>query len=91
MYYQDFYISFDSSFLMEYNSYLCAMKKAVHYILSYLGALLFFSGIIGTVLKWITISVFMDYMLEKKIIIAFIAIFLGIIFTLHFYKPLKYQ
>jgi len=76
---------------MEYNAYLCAMKKAVHYILSYLGALLFFSGIIGTVLKWITMCVFLDYMLEKKIIIACIAIFLGIIFTLRFYKPLKYQ
>ncbi|OCL17980.1 hypothetical protein AOQ65_07915 [Bacteroides fragilis] len=67
------------------------MKKVIHYILSYFGALLFFSGIVGSVLKWVMATAFMNYIFEKKIIIAIVAVFLGSLFTLYFYKPLKYQ
>jgi len=68
------------------------MKKIMHYILSYLGAFLLFSGLIGTLLKWFSIYVCPEYYNAiGKIIIAFIAFLFGLIITFRFYKPLKYQ
>ena len=61
----------------------------MYYILSYLGAILLFSGIIGTLLKWSTICLFQEYTFTKQIIIAIIAVSSGIYATIKFYKPLK--
>lgn len=67
------------------------MKKALHYILSYVGAFLLFSGITGTLLKWSTICIFQEYVFTKQIVIAIIAFSCGLYTTIRFYKPLEYN
>lgn len=67
------------------------MKKILHYILSYVGAFLLFSGITGTMLKWFTSCLFQEYAFTKQIIIAIIAFSCGIYATIKLYKPLEYN
>lgn len=67
------------------------MKKTLHYILSYVGAFLLFSGITGTLLKWSTMCLFQEFAFTKQIIIAIIAFSCGLFATIKFYKPLKYN
>lgn len=66
------------------------MKKNLHDILSYLGAFLFTSGCVGTLLKWGTLHFLHDYMLLKQVIIAIIALICGAVLTSKYYKPLKH-
>lgn len=67
------------------------MKKNLHDILSYLGAFLFTSGCVGTLLKWGTLHFLHDYVLLKQVIIAIIALTCGAVLTSKYYKPLKHQ
>ncbi len=66
------------------------MKKALHYILSYLGAFLFFSGIVGCSLKW-CINIMDLNLYFANPISSIITLLLGAIITIKIYHPLKYQ
>lgn len=64
------------------------MKKAIKRILSYLGAFLLSTGIIGMLLKWSTICFFEDSLLLKQIIITLIAFSCGFYITIKHFSPL---
>ncbi len=67
------------------------MKKSVHYILSYLGSILMFTGLSGTILKhsFKFMGIFDNSFIQIMMLI--IPITIGLYCTYKFYIPNKYQ
>ena len=76
---------------MAQSLYLYSMKKAVHYIISYLGVSMMVVGFIWTILDGIAYLLSKNEHLQIRFITFIIAVILGAVVIRKHYTPAKFE